>query len=113
MNDIICDTKLPSTYAITHATVTFHPDSARTEAAPLPLHRQETDFKSNRTNYPRSQLVEARTEEKMKSDSQCSYLKETWLSEERQGRAVKQMAMAAARPGKPSGRLSLPLTLAF
>ncbi|CAO2631663.1 Probable ATP-dependent RNA helicase DDX56 [Lemmus lemmus] len=51
MNDFTCDTKLPSTYTITHASVTFHPDSARTKAASLPLHRQETDFKSNRTEY--------------------------------------------------------------
>lgn len=112
MNDFTCDTKLPSTYAITHVTVTFHSDSARTEAAPLPLHRQETDFKSNRTNYPRSQLVEARAEGKMKSASQGSHLKETWLGEGRRGRAIKQMVMTAERPGKPSGRLGLPLTFA-
>lgn len=70
MSDFTCDKKPLSTFSITHAARIFHPDSASTEVASPPLHRQETDFKSNQANYPRSQLVEDRVEVKMKSDSQ-------------------------------------------
>lgn len=79
----------------------------------VPLHRQESDFKSNQANSPRSRAVEDGVEAKMKFDSLQQLSKGDPAQKSNTGQSYRTKWRWWLWPGRPAGKLSLLLLLPF